>query len=351
MICTICLTRSPIIICDCGALCCRTCYSEYLTYSTDCYNCDIIWDMYDIYIILTLDQFKEFLDNQIDDLLEHVINTSRQYVKIYTLIDIISYALQLIDLQHSYERLTKSNIIHLPLLHAVNNELYHNMRQVDDLFPLAITLYYKALSNTLSVQELMQYMNSDNSKYLYICPCSGLIDIHYTCNKCNVIHEMVDEYAKPCPCCLIPIYKTEGCNDMYCLMCNTPFNWNTLDIIEGDYHNPHMNDIIPNNNYRLDIEHHVYNDINNDHLTILRCLRILGGFDRRPPITMLSKVYVSHMLLQRISQQELINHRILIFRLLDEKFNMSTGYLLLDDYSKTTYVSMLKDVIYVLDDK
>lgn len=348
MSCVICLTRASIIICDCNVLCCRTCYNQYLTYSTHCYNCDIMWDMIDIYMILTLDEFNIFLTNQIENLLECVMNTSRQYTKIHTLIDIISYTLQLTDLRSSYERLVKSNIIHLPLLHTVNSELEHNMTQVDRLFPSAIDLYCKALSNTLAVQELMQYMNHDNSKYVSICPCSGLIDEDYTCNKCNVAHVTIDEYAKPCPCCLIPIYKSEGCNDMYCLVCNTPFNWNTLVIIEGDYHNPHMYDVISNNDYRLDIEHHVYNNIDDHYLTILRYLRILNGFDRQPPIEMLSKIYISHKLLQRINH-EVFSHRILTFRLLDKRFNLSSGYIRSHDYA--TYASMLKHIIYTLDDK
>ena len=35
------------------------------------------------------------------------------------------------------------------------------------------------------------------------------------------------------------IHKTEGCNQMYCVMCHTAFDWNSLRIITGVIHNPH----------------------------------------------------------------------------------------------------------------
>lgn len=82
---------------------------------------------------------------------------------------------------------------------------------------------------------------------------------NYTCNKCFVIKgkknddtlhvckeediasaELIKKETKPCPKCGEGIYKTEGCQVMFCTSCNTPFNWTTLEIIKkGNIHNPH----------------------------------------------------------------------------------------------------------------
>jgi hypothetical protein len=45
--------------------------------------------------------------------------------------------------------------------------------------------------------------------------------------------------CKGCPKCGIMIYKIEGCNQMYCVSCNTAFSWASGKIETGRIHNPH----------------------------------------------------------------------------------------------------------------
>jgi len=91
--------------------------------------------------------------------------------------------------------------------------------------------------------------------------CRGFLSDKYVCGLCNVkickdchsqmneMHECnPDEVAtitelkrttKPCPKCQIPIYKTDGCDQMFCISCHTAFSWRTGNIEEGVIHNPH----------------------------------------------------------------------------------------------------------------
>jgi len=78
----------------------------------------------------------------------------------------------------------------------------------------------------------------------------------WTCSDCHEIkgitrdspHEcdpntlatarLLDNDTKPCPKCKTGIFKINGCDQMWCTQCQTPFNWRT-GRIEQNVHNPH----------------------------------------------------------------------------------------------------------------
>lgn len=90
--------------------------------------------------------------------------------------------------------------------------------------------------------------------------CCGLCEVKL-CKKCHCVlpvekegakkkkHKCKDEdvetakmvlaETKPCPKCSTRIFKIQGCDQMFCTQCNTPFSWNTGEIVTGVIHNPH----------------------------------------------------------------------------------------------------------------
>ncbi len=65
-------------------------------------------------------------------------------------------------------------------------------------------------------------------------------DENHTCNEDEVkTAELFRKSAKPCPGCAVPIFKIEGCDQMWCVTCHTPFSWRTGKKATGTIHNPH----------------------------------------------------------------------------------------------------------------
>lgn len=61
----------------------------------------------------------------------------------------------------------------------------------------------------------------------------------HTCNPTTVeTVKAISSETKPCPTCQVPIYKIDGCSQIWCVQCHTAFCWNTGNI-ETQIHNPH----------------------------------------------------------------------------------------------------------------
>jgi len=102
--------------------------------------------------------------------------------------------------------------------------------------------------------------------YIFKCPsdCRGFVSNDYCCGTCkglickkcrvqinkedseHICNEddikssvLVSSLTKPCPKCMTPILKSGGCDQMFCVVCNTAFSWITGEIETGVIHNPH----------------------------------------------------------------------------------------------------------------
>lgn len=62
----------------------------------------------------------------------------------------------------------------------------------------------------------------------------------HECNKDDLATaQLLSKDTKPCPKCATGIFKIEGCDQMFCTQCHTPFSWRTGLIASGNIHNPH----------------------------------------------------------------------------------------------------------------
>jgi hypothetical protein len=66
-------------------------------------------------------------------------------------------------------------------------------------------------------------------------------DVEHECKKEDIdTAELIKKDCKPCPKCGEFIEKSMGCSQMFCISCQTPWDWNTGKIVtSGPIHNPH----------------------------------------------------------------------------------------------------------------
>lgn len=104
--------------------------------------------------------------------------------------------------------------------------------------------------------------------YLFKCSygkCRGYVNKEYMCELCghrycpkclvditttnkNNTHickkedieavNTIEKETRPCPKCFARVYKSEGCNQMFCTHCHCGFDYATGSLIQGNFHNP-----------------------------------------------------------------------------------------------------------------
>lgn len=81
-------------------------------------------------------------------------------------------------------------------------------------------------------------------------------DDTHVCNPDNVATVLeLARNTKPCPNCHAHIYKTDGCDQMFCVQCHTPFSWRTGRVENGVIHNPHYFEALRAGNIRHQRHH------------------------------------------------------------------------------------------------
>lgn len=77
----------------------------------------------------------------------------------------------------------------------------------------------------------------------YTCKdCHEPLEEEHKCNPDNVATtQAIKKETRPCPSCNTRIYKIEGCDQMWCTSCKTPFSWTTGKVVKAGerIHNPH----------------------------------------------------------------------------------------------------------------
>ena len=161
-------------------------------------------------------------------------------------------------------------------IHKEKLEILDQIKQIDDENKMwqSLILQNNNTIRTLRLQLLDEKVEEkkEQRKYTRACPvvdCRGFLGEPYAksqqcgtcsvwiCSQCYVpkkskkdeehkcdpdtvkTMKLLEKDTKPCPQCSEAIYKVSGCDQMYCVTCNTAFSWKTGKIETGVIHNPH----------------------------------------------------------------------------------------------------------------
>ena len=250
------ITGNKIICSKCDFSSCTHCTKRYLLESNNdahCMNCKNHWDRE----FLTENFTKVFITKEYKNHRENTL-CDREKALLPATMKIIDRENRVQDLHEEKEKI--------------------RLQMEEKLYEFDVKIW--------ELQNSSNKTRKDKNKFIKSCPvdnCNGFLSSHWKCGICSThtcknCHEVIGKKqklsngelselpqhncnedsvktamllakeCKNCPKCAAPIYKIDGCNQMWCIECKTAFDWRTSEIITGRFHNPHYYEWVRQNN-------------------------------------------------------------------------------------------------------
>jgi uncharacterized protein YutE (UPF0331/DUF86 family) len=251
------IANTEIKCCFCQKSACRRCVQTFLTTTTNdphCMHCSKVWDREFIDDNLTMtyrmNEYKKHRENILLDreiALMPATQGRAEQIKSANKMEkelIAPFDAELRDLYTERDAIVRK----INKINTLRNEAHYQIRL------LRTGQGEKAKAE---VSFIRKCPDSDCRGFLstawkcglcskWACPeCHELKgenrDAEHTCNPDNVATaKLLAKDSRPCPGCATLITKIEGCDQMWCPQCHTPFSWRTGQKETGVVHNPHF---------------------------------------------------------------------------------------------------------------
>ena len=253
-ICSICCekinvsNRKDIKCLYCNYIACRECIVQFLLININepnCMNCKKVWNRE----FLCNNFTKTFINNDYRDYRQKLLLDKEKALLPATQI--------IVEAMNNKKKLQKTLSEYLIEFNKKKQELY-------DEINLNETIINGKTNNNIQKKVFIKKCGVEDCRgFLSEQWKCGMCDT-ITCNKCleilnnnpENIHvckeeniesaKLISKDSKPCPKCAALIFKIDGCNQMWCVLCHTAFSWVTGQIETSRIHNPHYYEMLRN---------------------------------------------------------------------------------------------------------
>ena len=253
-ICSICCekinisNRKDIKCLYCNYIACRECIAQFLLININepnCMNCKKIWNRE----FLCNNFTKTFINNDYRDYRQKLLLDKEKALLPATQI--------IVEAMNNKEKLQKT-------LREYLIEVNTKKQQLHDEIDLNDSIINGKTNNNIQKKVFIKKCGVEDCRgFLSEQWKCGICDTT-TCNKCleilnnnaENIHvckeeniesaKLISKDSKPCPKCAALIFKIDGCNQMWCVLCHTAFSWVTGQIETSRIHNPHYYEMLRN---------------------------------------------------------------------------------------------------------
>lgn len=245
--CSVCIsqmTERNIICCIyCEFLQCKECVKTYHKDNNKicCINCEKQWN-------------RKFINSFGGKLTNYLINEKKGELLFAEQNALIPFSGDLVETRKNQLKIAAERKSLYDRLKELKNEKTKINKRLNELWSEQAHLNMKNTKQSVSVSQFRCPVNECNgivkhgicvSCNTHICvKCREKKEVDHKCDE-DILKtiELTKKDTKPCPSCMVPIYKVIGCQQMWCTNCKSFFDWNTLKILDAQHaHNPHFYD-------------------------------------------------------------------------------------------------------------
>ena len=149
------------------------------------------------------------------------------------------------DIQYLIHKIKKDDKYKEELA-QISGDIHAIKKKMNELLPPSNKEERKVFTMPCSYNECKGMLSTQYKCCIcekYTCKdCHEQLEDEHKCNPDNVATtQAIKKETRPCPRCNARIFKIEGCDQMWCTSCKTPFSWITGKIVPSGQrlHNPH----------------------------------------------------------------------------------------------------------------
>lgn len=257
----------------CNYIACRECIAQFLLININepnCMNCKNVWNRE----FLCNNFTKTFINNDYRDYRQKLLLDKEKALLPATQIIVEAMnnkkKLQKTLSEYLIEFNTKKQQLHdeINLNESIINGKTINVQKkvfirkcgVEDCRGFLSEQWKCGLCDTTTCNKCLEILNQDKNLDLE----HNQENIH-VCKEENIESaKLISKDSKPCPKCAALIFKIDGCNQMWCVLCHTAFSWVTGQIETSRIHNPHYYEMLRNMSANGEIPREQENICNDD---------------------------------------------------------------------------------------